>query len=304
MDYEDGMEEQHGHPDEDDNDHQHEQADNAPRVSQHIVLPAIINESKAYALYDPGSNASFISTSYARHHKIPMIPLAKTRKIGFADGDRPAARVTHCALVHVSIGREGAQHHEQLLVFMYDIQYDMILRLPWSEEHQPSVQWKRHTLVMDSARCSGFCNASYRPAIATSHKHVHKADLSASSAAIEDCDLREISAVAACAMAQQPGAQVFTMWVQPMTEDQEPTIGAHATSAEDFEKFMRGASDRDPREKLPYEYHDLVDAFSRKDAATLLLYRSTDHAIYLKEGTPPFRRPYNLSKIENDAVRH
>jgi predicted aspartyl protease len=130
MDYEDGMEEQHGHPDEDDNDHQHEQVDNAPRVSQHIVLPAIINESKAHALYDPGSNASFISTSYARHYKIPMIPLAKTRKIGFADGDRPAARVTHYALVHVSIGRKGAQHHEQLLVFIYDIQYDMILRLP------------------------------------------------------------------------------------------------------------------------------------------------------------------------------
>jgi predicted aspartyl protease len=107
MDYEDRMEEQHGHPNEDDNDH-YEQVDNAPRVSQHIVLLAIINGSKAYALYDPGSNASFISTSYARHYKIPMIPLAKTRKIGFADGDRPAARVTHCALVHVSIGREGA----------------------------------------------------------------------------------------------------------------------------------------------------------------------------------------------------
>jgi hypothetical protein len=233
-----------------------------------------------------------------------MIPLAKTRKIGFADGDRPAARVTHCALVHVSIGREGAQHHEQLLVFIYDIQYDMILRLPWSEDHQPTVQWKRYTLVMDSAHCSGFCNASYRPAIATSHKHIHRADLLVSSAVIEDCDLREISAVAACAIAHQPGAQVFTMWVQPMTEDQEPTISAYATSAEDFEKFMRGASDRDPHEKLPPEYHDLVDAFSRKDATRLPPHRLTDHAIHLKEGTPPFRRPYNLSKMENDAVRY
>jgi len=119
------MEEQHGHPDDDDH-----QVDNAPRVSQHIVLPAIINESKAHALYDPGSNASFISTSFARQHKIPLIPLSKTRKIGFADGDRPATRVTHCALVHVTIRREGAQHHEQLLVFIYDIQYDMILGLP------------------------------------------------------------------------------------------------------------------------------------------------------------------------------
>ena len=167
------------------------------------------------------------------------------------------------------------------------------------------MQWKRHTLVMDSRHCSSYCNASHTPAIATSHKHVFNTELSTSHTAIQDdCDLVQISAVAACALAHQPEAQVFTMWIQPMTENQEPLLGAHATTAEDFEKFMRGASDRDPREKLPREYHDLADAFSRKDAATLPPHRSTDHAIHLKEGTPPFRRPYNLSKMENDAVRH
>lgn len=287
--------------------------DGDPRISRHIVLPAHINSNKASALYDPGSNGSFVSTAYARFHKLPMFPLAKTRKIGFADGDRPAARVTHKALINVTIGHGEDLHEEQLLVFVYDIQYDLILGLPWSEEHSPDVQWKRHTLVMNSRHCSDHCNHTRRPAIAVSSRHTYSppdsTPLEPNATGIEDEDDNEIIEVSLAAIhryAHQPGAEVFTLWVQPMGEDEDPPLQAHATGVEDYEKFMAGKPDEDPRHKLPERYHDLAEAFSRKDAEGLPEHRpGVDHEIHLKDknAKPVFRKPYNQSNREQDAIR-
>ncbi len=50
--------------------------------------------------------------------------------------------------------------------------------------------------------------------------------------------------------------------------------------------------------KLLYKaYYDFIDVFLKKGVDILPLYQPNDHAINLKEGkTPPYRRPYLMSK--------
>jgi hypothetical protein len=104
-------------------------ADGDPLISKHIVLPSQINGIPASALYDPGSNASFISSSFARKHHITEIPLTKPKRIGFADGDRPGSQVTAKAIFRLRIN-EHDEHEEILTAFVFDIQHDLILGIP------------------------------------------------------------------------------------------------------------------------------------------------------------------------------
>ena len=56
--------------------------------------------------------------------------------------------------------------------------------------------------------------------------------------------------------------------------------------------------------KIPPEYHDFADLFSKKEAEKLLPHRTYDHTIPLKPGkAPPFRPIYKCSLIELEVTR-
>jgi hypothetical protein len=101
-----------------------------PCISRHIELPSLINGIPTSALYDPGSNALFISSSFARKHHITAIPLEVPKKIGFADGDRLGTQVREKAIFRLRLGEGEDAHEEILTAFVFDIQHDLILGLP------------------------------------------------------------------------------------------------------------------------------------------------------------------------------
>jgi hypothetical protein len=63
----------------------------------------------------------------------------------------------------------------------------------------------------------------------------------------------------------------------------------------------------DVLDKLSACYHDLANAFSKKDAGTLPPHRSgINYKIYLKpegKAKPLFRKPYPMHNIANDAIK-
>jgi hypothetical protein len=63
----------------------------------------------------------------------------------------------------------------------------------------------------------------------------------------------------------------------------------------------------DVLDKLPACYYDLANAFSKKDAGTLLPYRlGINYKIHLKpegKAKPLFRKPYPIYNIANDAIK-
>src|ERR1700726_645151 len=63
-------------------------------------------------------------------------------------------------------------------------------------------------------------------------------------------------------------------------------------------------SDSDPASKIPAEYQDYADVFSKTEAHKLPEHRPYDLSIPLQEGpTPPFGPVYNLSPLELDVLR-
>lgn len=101
-----------------------------PCISRHIELPSLINGIPTSALYDPGSNASFISSSFTRKHHITAVPLEKPKGIGFVDGNRPGKQVQHKATFRLRIGEGKEAHNEVITAFIFDIQHNLILGLP------------------------------------------------------------------------------------------------------------------------------------------------------------------------------
>jgi hypothetical protein len=84
-------------------------------------------------------------------------------------------------------------------------------------------------------------------------------------------------------------------------------LNAAATTQEDYDIFMNGKPKANILDKLPACYHDLADAFSKKDASTLPPHRpGIDHEIHLKpegKAKPPFRKPYPIHNMANDAIK-
>ncbi|SMY27937.1 unnamed protein product [Zymoseptoria tritici ST99CH_1A5] len=252
-----------------------------------------------------------------------------------ADGSSIAKRVTHCALVEMDI----AGHHEQSLMFVADLQYDVVLGLDWFNRHEPYIHWKtgRVAFVSEHRTAYGFkgdiistqsINHAYQKPLDFHPRHptppkvapllCPKAEpfqpvvtLMPASVGIEritggtPTEVRPLSARAIELMAHRPDAEVFACWIQP--DPQNPPLTASATTVEDYEKFMAGNSTTkaDILAKLPTMHHDQLEAFSRKEADTLSQHQpDVDHEIHLKDGASlPFRKPYRLSGPEEDALK-
>jgi hypothetical protein len=88
-----------------------------PCISRHIKLPSLINGIPTSVLYDPGLNASFISSSFTRKHYLTAIPLERLKRISFVDGDRPSTQVQHKATFRLRI----RAYDEVLTAFIFNI---------------------------------------------------------------------------------------------------------------------------------------------------------------------------------------
>ena len=90
------------------------------------------------------------------------------------------------------------------------------------------------------------------------------------------------------------GAVPFNTLVQQASHAKNMEI--FSISIHDIEKALAPKSTTDPAKKLPTEYHDFLDVFSRADSDILLPHRPYDHKIPLmEEKTPPWGPLYSMS---------
>jgi hypothetical protein len=77
-----------------------------------------------------------------------------------------------------------------------------------------------------------------------------------------------------------------------------------AASMADIEKTLRPKKHTDPAKKVPEDYHDILDEFSRKKADTLAEHRPYDLKIELEPGKqPPFGPMYGMTLDELKCLR-
>lgn len=90
------------------------------------MLKAKLPRYRAKAYIDNGVNANFITSIVVSSNKLPYFLLAATRSLRLADRSPTAKRITYYALVNLELNG----HYEQLLMYVANLQYDIVLGMP------------------------------------------------------------------------------------------------------------------------------------------------------------------------------
>ena len=240
--------------------------------------------------------------------------LSKPCKLRLAD-DKLAPNITHMALVKLAI----EDHVEDLWCLITALgQFDVILGMPWLEQHDPYISFKNRTITLNSDHCMSHCLLHNKPVTIQSEgrskdsfnstitpKHTPKR-----------ADIAEISAYAFMKMAEKPENEVIAMWPRDFEQLNHPApLGAGVTTdvaaitADDYEKFFSKMRKKPPtmeqlKERVPKAYHKWIEVWNPTEANKLPPRRSIDHGVYLKEGaSPPAKRAYGMSREQASVVK-
>ena len=104
------------------------------------------------AMIDSGATEVFIHRAVCNKRGIKMIKAKNPREIYLADG-KPSAMgpVTHMMKVPIDI----SSHRELATLQVANLQnHEVILRMPWLREHNPTINWNNKRITFNSEQCT------------------------------------------------------------------------------------------------------------------------------------------------------
>lgn len=251
----------------------------------HMILPCAIKTTKGRlpttALVDSGANGiAFIDQSFAHTNRLTLEPLRKARRLEVVDGRQSVAgKITHLTRLPLEI----RSHKEILPCFVTKLgQQPIVLGIPWLQRHDATISWKDNTISFASDYCRQYCNVRQQEMIQ---------GMSSTKNRTKTLDLCMI------------GAAPFVHLTDRARRNPKD-YRIFAVSMKDIEKALAKKITMDPREKLPEDYHEFLDVFSKQEADKLPPHRPYDHKIQLKEGSEPSFGPlYDMSREELQVLR-
>ena len=133
--------------------------DSALQDGQQLDFECVIQDSemqwiKASVLMDTGASAlGFVSSAFVKQHRLSVVKLAQPYKLKLAD-DTLAPMITHYAQVYFRLG----DHYDEIWCFVTNLgKFDLILGMPWLEQHDPKLSFRKRTLTFDSKFCKSRC---------------------------------------------------------------------------------------------------------------------------------------------------
>jgi len=158
------------------------------------------------------------------------------------------------------------KHREKISMLETNLgSYDVILGLPWMRKHRVQPDWDSERLLINP-----------------------KTDLKPEPEpeSNPELDICMIGAAPLSRLSRKPDHEIF------------------AVTMKDIEQALAPKTFIDPATKLPQQYHDFLDVFSRKEADTLPKHRPYDHRIELEPGkVPPYGPLYGMSQNELQVLR-
>ena len=304
---------------------------------EHVILRISLQVGslvyKTYAMLDSGASANFIDGGYAKAISIPLVRKPQPLQLEVVDGRAIAGgQVTHHT---VSTNLAIDQHKESTSFHVTTLgHYPVILGVSWLKKHDPVICWSEHTLTFKSRYCLSSCLSEAATVTAMSEypRNLRQVYVPPSSAPMTSSKTRNrtpglnvksmlrqksvpvsnlrtstapvVSLVNATAFAQvlnTPGTEIY----QISFSETPAQSGVHAMSAMSVTPVSSAMPSSDPDlTKLPKEYHEFADVFSKKEAEKLPEHRKYDHHIPLQEGTtPPFGPVYSLSPRELEVLQ-
>jgi hypothetical protein len=251
-----------------------------------VTAPPIL-KSDFLALLDCGSDRCFVDAQYVQDHKLQTRSTSPLR-LRLLDGSSHAIITRAIELpIRLSTGHEAPM---EFLVTPLDSTCAIVLGLDWLTRYNPMVDWVKRSLTFHTPHPDDPVPTSVL--VPPLSENSNNPDPEPPERPLNP-DKPSISIIGAAAYhmaCKMKGSVSFTLWLT------NPELRAAAI-----------ASDKpDPvdLEKLPEDYQDFADVFSKAKAETLAPHRPYDLKINLEEGqTPPFGPIYSLSQTEQEALR-
>jgi hypothetical protein len=129
----------------------------------HFCLPValILNNKRidTYAMIDSGATGNFVNQEFVKKYNLVTSPLSEELSLNVVDG-RPIASGKISKEVVSALFIKNC-HLENVSFFVSAIgPFPVILRLPWLEKHNPSIQWKQRNLMFNSEHCQLNCGSA------------------------------------------------------------------------------------------------------------------------------------------------
>jgi hypothetical protein len=141
-------------------------------VSSLLYVPVRIQVNElmyfdTHALLDIGCTTNLVSRNLVEEMELPTVQLKEPLPITLADGQTAPTPITQ-AVEPLSLIIE--RHTELICPLVADIAHPMILGLPWFRRHNPNINWRSQTLVLNG--CPPVCNSTHDSIPLVSSEHV------------------------------------------------------------------------------------------------------------------------------------
>ena len=243
-----------------------------------ISFPSL-SKDPILVLLDSGCNQSFISTDFVNKYKVKTTSLKKPLKLTLFDGSASVTgRISHSVKTSFLIPSLPLDTWT-FLVTKVDSSCQVVLGLDWLVQRNPNINWATGEILPRSPTISSSAPKPAVPELAIGNSST-STYLSSNSpidiAIISEEEFSEISEDDCLIYAQM-------------------SLSSSESKSDDLDQV---------RDKLPSEYHDYSDIFSKTKAEALPPHRSYDHAINLvPDSKPPFGPIYRLSEVEEKALK-
>ena len=234
-------------------------------------------------------------------HQLQCTTLATPRRLELADGGKSRDSIRSTVEFEMVV---GGFHYEKVTAYVVSrLNYPIILGINWMTEHNIKPDLRARAITFDPSSCHACLPCREQVTVFSDDTPAPAPEKVINGVSIAECSLSEF-----CDTLTTDPEYVAVFWPEDyrssFDEDAKP-LNCSAINPEDYQKFMEGKSVTDPKSKLPSEYHDFLDVFSKPDSEKLPPHRpEADHEIKLQEGkTPPFKKGYAMGKPELDAVR-
>ena len=227
----------------------------------HFVTPCILAtrgiQIPTRSLIDCGATAyAFLDLTFAQKNNIDLFPLKEARELTVVDG-RPISSgpITHLAIAALRLGSHQESNVPFFVTALKD--YPVVLGLPWMRRHRIQFDWSNDSLRFTSELCANHCMSP------SASSYIHQ--------------VPELSQPEKPSRVTQQPKQSQSSTEKPSRVTQQPkqsqfSTGAHAVAAAsliNIEKALAPKQFVDPASKLPLEYHEFLDVFSRQESDKL-----------------------------------
>ena len=264
-------------------------------------------------MLDCGATGNFVSESFLRAQQLSTVPpkAGAGTSVTLADGStQVASGVLHCAPVSIGTFSEKLD-----FVSLKLDGYDAIFGMAWLFHHNPSIDWRRHTVRIGKRH---LLQGTHVPAVANEDKRLHKLNV-VTSRQLEQ-HIRHDLVEALVVVRPSADGYVIDSGNPPPNAPSQQTAATATVKKVSWADIHRAYSKGQPvaRAQLssaiashdPLEtarrriFRDFADVMPDELPAGLPPVRDVDHKIELVPGaTPPSRPTYSLSASETVELK-